>query len=66
MDEITKLAKSVLRDMNATNDNTLFGRKRRIWSTDLEKIVELSSAKRAPPLPARLPVPVNNFLCNIL
>ena len=59
MDEITKLAKSVLRDMNATNDNTPFGRKRRIWSTDLEKIVELSTAKKAPPLPARLPVPVN-------
>jgi len=58
MDEITKLAKSVLRDMNATNDNTPFGRKRRIWSTDLEKIVELSAAKKAPPLPARLPVPI--------
>ncbi|CBY18282.1 unnamed protein product [Oikopleura dioica] len=58
MDEITKLAKSVLRDMNATNDNTPFGRKRRIWSTDLEKIVELSVAKRAPPLPARPPVTV--------
>ena len=58
MDEIQKLAKSVLRDMNATSDNTMFGRKRRIWSTDLEKIVDLSAAKKVPPVPVRKPVPV--------